>query len=239
MVDVSDGLLADVGHIALASGVVDRPRDRRRSRSPRPSPPWPTRSAPTRSGSCSPAATTTRWSPRSAPRPTCPTAGPGSARCATCDGEQPGVLVDGSPFDGPTGHEHFVSWPRPHDCVVSIPPLGPRGVPPAFPGLSPGSGRRGGRPRARRRSRAGCARRRAGREVHADRQSVGRAAERKRDRGSAGGVVQRGERGVPDEALEHLRELDVGGEVPEPRRGVAERRREHDVDVVRRRTPAR
>ena len=66
MTDVSDGLLADLGHIATASGVgVDLSlaglgrRSRRGGTRPAP------RSAPTRGSGCSAAARITRWSRRS------------------------------------------------------------------------------------------------------------------------------------------------------------------------------
>ncbi len=104
MVDVSDGLLADVGHIALASGVVI--------------------DLETAAFTIPEAVSTVADALGTDPIRFVLTGGDDYALVATFssatdlpsgwtrvgsvrDGEHPGVLVDGSAFDGPTGHRHF------------------------------------------------------------------------------------------------------------------------------------
>ena len=83
MIDVSDGLLADLGHIAAASGVTDRPGPRAPSRSPSRCRLWRPRPAPTRTHWCSRAGRTTRWPRRSRTGRRSRTAGPWSGGSAT------------------------------------------------------------------------------------------------------------------------------------------------------------
>ena len=107
MIDVSDGLLADVGHIALASGVVV--------------------DLETAAFTIPEAVTTVADALGTDPIRFVLTGGDDYALAATFSsatdlpdgwtrigavrdlrsGEEPGVLVDGSPFDGPPGHRHF------------------------------------------------------------------------------------------------------------------------------------
>jgi thiamine-monophosphate kinase len=79
MIDVSDGLLADLDHIAEASNVaIDVQAEL--IEVPSGWSTWPPRSAPTPGTGCSPEARTTRWPRRSRTRAGCRTAGPRSAR---------------------------------------------------------------------------------------------------------------------------------------------------------------
>jgi thiamine-monophosphate kinase len=107
MVDVSDGLLADIGHLALASGVVV--------------------DLETAAFTIPEAVTTVADALGTDPIRFVLTGGDDYALVATFSsatdlpdgwtrigavrdvhsGEEPGVLVDGSAFDGPTGHRHF------------------------------------------------------------------------------------------------------------------------------------
>ncbi len=104
MVDVSDGLLADVGHIAVASGVVI--------------------DLETAAFAIPEAVTTVAGALGVDPMQFVLSGGDDYALVATFssatelpagwtrigsvrDGDHPGVLVDGSTFDGPTGHKHF------------------------------------------------------------------------------------------------------------------------------------
>jgi len=105
MVDVSDGLLADVGHIALASGVVI---DLETVAFTIPEAVSTVAGAlgidPIRfvlSGGDDYALVATFSSATELPDGWTKI---GSVR----DGDHPGVLVDGATFDGPTGHRHFV-----------------------------------------------------------------------------------------------------------------------------------
>ena len=105
MVDVSDGLLADVGHIALASGVVI--------------------DLETEAFTIPEAISTVAGALGVEPIQFVLSGGDDYALVATFssaselpdgwtrigtvrDGDHPGVLVDGATFDGPTGHRHFV-----------------------------------------------------------------------------------------------------------------------------------
>jgi len=105
MVDVSDGLLADVGHIALASGVVV--------------------DLETEAFSIPEAVSTVADALGTDPIRFVLSGGDDYALVATFsaatelpdgwtrigtvrDGDHPGVLVDGGTYDGPTGHRHFV-----------------------------------------------------------------------------------------------------------------------------------
>ncbi len=104
MIDVSDGLLADVGHIALASGVVV---DLETEAFTIPEAVSTVADAlgtdPIRfvlSGGDDYALVATFSAATELPD--------GWTRIGTVrDGDHPGVLVDGSTFDGPTGHRHF------------------------------------------------------------------------------------------------------------------------------------
>ena len=104
MVDVSDGLLADLGHIALASGVVV---DLETEAFTIPEAVITVADAlgtdPIRfvlSGGDDYALVATFSAATDLPD--------GWTRIGTVrDGDHPGVLVDGSTFDGPTGHKHF------------------------------------------------------------------------------------------------------------------------------------
>jgi thiamine-monophosphate kinase len=104
MVDVSDGLLADVGHIALASGVVI--------------------DLETAAFTIPEAITTVAGALGTDPIRLVLSGGDDYALVATFsaatdlpdgwtrigsvrDGDHPGVLVDGATYDGPTGHRHF------------------------------------------------------------------------------------------------------------------------------------
>jgi thiamine-monophosphate kinase len=107
MVDVSDGLLADIGHLALASGVVV--------------------DLDTAAFTIPEAVTTVADALGTDPIRFVLTGGDDYALVATFSsatdlpdgwtrigevrdarsGEEPGVLVDGSAFDGPAGHKHF------------------------------------------------------------------------------------------------------------------------------------
>ena len=106
MIDVSDGLLADLGHLAADSGVADR----RRPRAPSSSPSRCARSAPrwawTRCSSSSAAATTTRSSRRSPPDVALPE---GFTRIGVVSEPETGpvVTLDGAAYDGPSGWSHF------------------------------------------------------------------------------------------------------------------------------------
>ena len=104
MIDVSDGLLADAGHLADGLRRRDRRRTATRSRSPSRCTRSAPRSAPTRSSSSSAAATTTRCSRRSPTPARCPTGWPVDRRGRR---GRPGVTVDGAAYDGPTGWTHF------------------------------------------------------------------------------------------------------------------------------------
>jgi thiamine-monophosphate kinase len=104
MIDVSDGLLADAGHIARASGVVI---DLESSSFPIPEAVSTVADAlgtdPIRfvlSGGDDYALVATFSSATDLPSGWTKV---GSVR----DGDHPGVLVDGSTYDGPTGHKHF------------------------------------------------------------------------------------------------------------------------------------
>ena len=105
MVDVSDGLLADVGHIAVASDVVI--------------------DLETAAFTIPEAVTTVAGALGIEPIQFVLSGGDDYALVATfssatelpdgwtkigsvLDGDHPGVLVDGATFDGPTGHQHFV-----------------------------------------------------------------------------------------------------------------------------------
>ncbi len=105
MVDVSDGLLADVGHIALASGVVV--------------------DLETEAFTIPEAISTVAGALGVEPIQFVLSGGDDYALVATFssaselpdgwtrigtvrDGDHPGVLVDGATYDGPTGHRHFV-----------------------------------------------------------------------------------------------------------------------------------
>ena len=107
MIDVSDGLLADAGHIASASGVVI---DLETTSFPIPEAVSTVADAlgtePIRfvlSGGDDYALVATFSSATDLP--------PGWTRVGSVrdlnPGEHPGVLVDGAPYDGPTGHRHF------------------------------------------------------------------------------------------------------------------------------------
>ena len=107
MIDVSDGLLADVGHLAVASGVVI--------------------DVESTAFTIPEAVTTVADALGTEPIRFMLTGGDDYALVATFSaatdlpdgwtsigtvrdaktGEDPGVLVDGSPYDGPTGHRHF------------------------------------------------------------------------------------------------------------------------------------
>ena len=107
MIDVSDGLLADVGHLAVASGVVI--------------------DVESTAFTIPEAVTTVADALGTEPIRFVLTGGDDYALVATFSsatdlpggwtqigtvrdiktGEHPGVLVDGSPYDGPTGHRHF------------------------------------------------------------------------------------------------------------------------------------
>jgi len=105
MVDVSDGLLADVGHIAMASGVVI---DLETAAFSIPEAVSTVADAlgtePVRfvlSGGDDYALVATFSAATELPD--------GWTRIGTVrDGDHPGVLVDGATYDGPTGHRHFV-----------------------------------------------------------------------------------------------------------------------------------
>jgi thiamine-monophosphate kinase len=104
MVDVSDGLLADVGHIAMASGVVI---DLETAAFSIPEAVSTVADAlgtePVRfmlSGGDDYALVATFSAASELPD--------GWTRIGTVrDGDHPGVLVDGATYDGPTGHRHF------------------------------------------------------------------------------------------------------------------------------------
>ena len=106
MVDVSDGLLADLGHIALASGVIV---DLETEAFTIPEAVSTVADAlgtdPIRfvlSGGDDYALVATFSAATELPD--------GWTRIGTVrDGDHPGVLVDGSTFDGPTGHRHFAN----------------------------------------------------------------------------------------------------------------------------------
>ena len=103
MIDVSDGLLADVGHIADARRVSRSTCTAPRSSSPSRCRPSAPPSARTRSSSSSAAATTTPCSPTF----------PDGIGARGVAGDRhgrpraPGVTVDGAAYDGPTGWTHF------------------------------------------------------------------------------------------------------------------------------------
>ncbi len=106
MVDVSDGLLADVGHIALASGVVI---DLETEAFTIPEAVSTVADAlgtdPIRfvlSGGDDYALVATFSAASELPD------GCGGGSAPSRDGDHPGVLVDGGTYDGPTGHRHFV-----------------------------------------------------------------------------------------------------------------------------------
>ncbi|MGH3474116.1 MAG: thiamine-phosphate kinase [Aeromicrobium sp.] len=105
MVDVSDGLLADLGHIALASGVVvDLETDAFTIPEAVSTVADALGTDPIRfvlSGGDDYALVATFSAATDLPD--------GWTRIGTVsDGDHPGVLVDGSTYDGPTGHKHFV-----------------------------------------------------------------------------------------------------------------------------------
>ena len=103
MTDVSDGLLADVGHIAQASGVgIDVLIACPGGRPGRSSPALPAWWAPTRWNGCSAVAKTMRWSRRFPGSP------PEGWRVIgrVLDGP-PRVLVDGAEWDGDPGWQSF------------------------------------------------------------------------------------------------------------------------------------
>ena len=105
MIDVSDGLLADAGHLAADSGVAidvrrsrvrgPRAAGRRRRRD---------RRRPAAASSWA-AATTTRCWPRSRTRRSVPEGW--TVIGEVLDGEPGSVTVDGAAYDGPTGWTHF------------------------------------------------------------------------------------------------------------------------------------
>ena len=103
MIDVSDGLVADAGHLAADSGVaIDLRSDAFEVPEPLHAVAAATGSRPA-ARSSSAAATTTRCSPPSPAATRARRAGPmiGSV------GEGEGVTVDGAAYDGPTGWTHF------------------------------------------------------------------------------------------------------------------------------------
>ena len=100
MIDVSDGLLADLGHIADGQRGRHRRRTGTRSTMPRADARrGRRRSASTRTAGCSPAGTTTRW-PRRSPRTATL---PEGWRVIGRVHEGAGVTVDGEPFQGRAG----------------------------------------------------------------------------------------------------------------------------------------